>query len=99
MEVEASHANAYARAIAFFSYIWFKYDILLQQSCKLVGVVVSTLCSCPSALGFDLRMGCGSVSVCRNMEGEIPSYLLLLQNLVLQLGLGQRCQPEGIAIT
>ena len=37
--VEASHANAYARAIAFFSYIWFKYDILSLQCCKLGGLV------------------------------------------------------------
>ena len=28
LTVEASHANAHARGIAFFSYIWFKNDIL-----------------------------------------------------------------------
>ena len=38
--VEVSHANALARAIAFLSYIWFKYDILSLHCCKLGGVVV-----------------------------------------------------------
>ena len=33
LEVKASHANAYARAIAFFSYIWYKYNILSLQRC------------------------------------------------------------------
>ena len=42
-EVEASHANAHARAIAFFSYIWFKYDILSLHCCKLRSVVVIML--------------------------------------------------------
>ena len=38
-------------------------------------------------------------TVCRNLEGEACSNLFLLQNLALQLGLGQQCQSEGIAIT
>ena len=98
--VEASHANAYARAIAFFSYIWVKYDILSLQCCKLGGIVVSRLSSQTSAFGFDLQMDCASCdAVCRNLEGDVHSYLFLLQNLALQLGLGQRCQPEGITIT
>ena len=41
--LEASHANAQARAIAFFSYIWFKYDILSLHCCKLCSVVVIML--------------------------------------------------------
>ena len=59
--VEASHANAYARAIAFFSYIWFKYDILTLQCCKLGGLVVSTLSSRPTTHGFDLPLGSASM--------------------------------------
>ena len=59
--VEVSHANAYAQTIAFFSYIWFKYDILSLQCCKLGGLVVSTLSSRPSAPGFDLQMGCANM--------------------------------------
>ena len=79
--VEASHANADARAIAFFSYIWFKYDILSLQCCNRDWL-------------------CKRDTECRNLEGDVHtgSYLFLLQNLALQLGLGQRCQPEGIAI-
>ena len=38
--VEASHANAHARAIAFSSYLWFKYDILTLHCCKLGSVVI-----------------------------------------------------------
>ena len=59
--VEASHANAYARAFAFFSYIWFKYNILSLLSCKLGVVVVMILSSQPSAPGFDSRMDCACV--------------------------------------
>ena len=40
-----------------------------------------------------------SDTVCRNLEGDAQSDLFLLQNLAFQLGLEQRCQPEGIAIT
>ena len=98
--VEASHANVHARAIAFFSYIWFKYHILSLHCCKLgqcsgYRTQLSTLRTwIQFAVG--LRM-CDTV--CRNLEGNAQSYLFLLQNLALQLGLGQRCQPEGIAIT
>ena len=42
---------------------------------------------------------CKCDTVSWNLEGDVHSYLFLLQNLALQLGLGQRCQPEGIAIT
>ena len=59
--VEASHANAHARAIAFFSYIWFKYDILSWHCCKIGGVVVMTLSFQPSALGFDSQLRCAGV--------------------------------------
>ena len=62
--VEASHANAYARAIAFFSYIWFKYNVLSLRCCKLGGLVVSTLSSGSSAPGFDSQMGCANVIQC-----------------------------------
>ena len=54
---EASHANAQARAIAFFSYIWFKYDILSSLCCKLRSAVVIKLSYQPSAPGFDSRLG------------------------------------------
>ena len=39
-KVEASMQNAHAHAIAFFSYIWFKYDILSPHCCKMRSVVV-----------------------------------------------------------
>ena len=61
ISVEASHANAHARAIAFFSYIWFKYDILSLHCCKLGSVVVIALSSQPSAPGFNLQLGCACV--------------------------------------
>ena len=98
--VEAGHANAHARAIAFFSYIWFKYDILSLQCCKLGGEVDSTLSSRPlrTRVRYADRL-CIPNTVCRNLEGDVRSYLFLLQNLALELGLGQRCRPEGIAIT
>ena len=55
--VEASHANAHTRAIAFFSYIWFKYDILSLHCCKLRRVVDNMLSYQPSTPGFDSRLG------------------------------------------
>ena len=55
--VEASHANAHAQAIAFFSYIWFTYHILSLHCCKLRSVVVIMLSYQPSAPAFDLRLG------------------------------------------
>ena len=73
--VEASHANAYARAIAFFSYIWFKYDILSFQHCKLGGQVVSTLSSRPTARRFDSHTGCANViqfaGICKGIQISI----------------------------
>ena len=54
--LEASHANAHARAIAFFSYIRLKYDILILHCCKLRNEVVTMLSFQPSALGFDSRL-------------------------------------------
>ena len=98
--VEASHANAHAHAIAFFSYIWFKYDILSLCCCKLRSVVVIRLSYQPSAPGFDLRLGCEGVMQYAETGKEMhEAVFFLLQNLALQLGLGQRCQPEGIGIT
>ena len=55
--VEASHAKAHARATAFFSYIWLKYDILSLHCCKLHSVVIIMLSYQPSAPGFDSRLG------------------------------------------
>ena len=55
--VEARHANAhYVRAIAVFSYIWFKYDILSLHCCKLRSVVVIMLSYQPAAPGFNSRL-------------------------------------------
>ena len=48
MIVEASHAKVTHGAIAFFSYIWFKYDILSLHCCKLCSVVVIVLGFQPS---------------------------------------------------
>ena len=101
-EVEASHANAHARAITYFSYIWFKYDILSLHFCKLRSVMVIMLSYQPSAPGFDSRLGTGSECVMQYAgtgKEMHEAIFFLLQNLALQLGLGQRCQPEGIAIT
>ena len=62
--------------------------------------MVMTLSSQPSTPGFHSRLElCEVITVCRNLEIDAQSYLFLLENLALQLGLGQRCQPEGIAIT
>ena len=100
MELEASHANAHVRAIAFFSYIWFKYDILSLHSCKLCSVVVIMLSYQPSAPGFDLQLGSECVmQYAGNWKEMHEAIFFLLQNLALQLGLGQGCQPEGIVIT
>ena len=68
--VEASHANAHTRAIAFFSYIWFKYDILAQNCCKLRSVVVIKLSCQSSAPGFDSPLGIMCDVVCRSWEGN-----------------------------
>ena len=98
--VEASHANAHGRAIAFFSYIWFKCDIFSLRCCKLCSVLVIMLSYQPSARGFDLRLCSECVMQCAGTGKEMyEAILFLLQNLALQLGLGQGCQPEGIAIT
>ena len=54
----------------------------------------------PSAPGFDLRLGCEGVMQYAGTGKEMhEAVFFLLQNLALQLGLGQRCQPEGIGIT
>ena len=49
--VEASHAKVTQGAIAFFSYIWFKYDILSLHCCKLCSAVDIVLGFQPSYLG------------------------------------------------
>ena len=95
--VEASHANAHARA--FFSYIWFKSDILSLHWCKLHSVVVIMLSYQPSTPGFNLRLGSDCVMQYAGTGKEMhKAIFFLLQNLALQLGLEQGCQPEGIAI-
>ena len=66
--VEASHANAYAQAIACFSYIWFKYDILSLQCCKLGGLVVHAPSPRSSAPGFESQIGCANVRQYRYAE-------------------------------
>ena len=97
---EASHANAHARAIACFSYIWFKYDILSLHFCKLGSVVVIMLSYQPSAPGFDSQLGSECVMQCAGTGKDVHEVIFfLLQNLALQLGLGLGCQAEGIAIT
>ena len=93
--LEASHANAHARAIAFFSYIRFKYDILILHGCKLRNVVVIMLSFQLSALGFDSRLSSECVMQYAGTGKEMHEAFFFVQNLALQLGLGQRCQPEG----
>ena len=51
----------------------------------------------PSAPAFDSRLGCTCVIQHAGTWKAMNKSILL--NLALQLGLGQRCQPEGIAIT
>ena len=55
----------------------------------------------PSTPGFDSQLG--SECVMHEYAGTAKemheAIFFLLQNLALQLGLGQECQPEGIAIT
>ena len=98
--VKASHAKAYTRAIAFFSYIWFKFDILSLHWCKLRSVVVIMCSYQPSAPGFNSWLGSECVMQYAGTGKEMhEAIFFLLQNLTLQLGLGQGCQSEGIAIT
>ena len=100
MTVEASHANALARAIAFFSNIWFKYDILSLHGWKLRSVVIIMLRYQPPHSGSISLLGCKCVMQYTETGKDMhKAIFFLLQNLALQLGLGQRCQPEGIAIT
>ena len=94
--VEASHATAHAQAIAFFSYIWFKYDILSLHCCKLCSVVVIMLSFQPSAPGFDSWLGSECVMQYAGTGKEMhEAIFFLLQNLVLQLGLGQGRSLRG----
>ena len=54
----------------------------------------------PSAPGFDSRLGSEHVMQYAGTGKEMhEAIFFLLQNLALQLGLGQGYQPEGIAIT
>ena len=90
------------------SYIWFKYDILLLRCCDLRSVAIKAFAFQPSHAGlicaWVTNAWNGSIwsidAVCRSGKGNARSNVVfLLENLALQLGLGQRCQPEGIAIT
>ena len=101
-QVEASHAKVTHGAIAFFSYIWFKYGILSLHCCKFGSVVVITLAfQLPhpgSIRAWVVNAWSGRArsidAVCRNGKGNAQSIFFLLENLALQLGLGQRWQPE-----
>ena len=94
--VEASHVYAHARAIAFFSYIWFKYDILSLHCYKLRSVVIIMLSYQAFAAEFNSRLGSECVMQYAGTGKEMhEAIFFLLQNLALQLGLGQGCQPEG----
>ena len=56
----------------------------------------------PSTPGFDSQMGSECLmqyAGAGNEMHEVIFFFFLLQNLELQLGSGQGCQPEGIAIT
>ena len=64
----------------------------------LRSVVVIVLSYQPSAPGFGSQLG--SECVMQELGRKCTKLsFFLLQNLVLQLGLGRGCQPEGIAIT
>ena len=68
--------------------------------CKLRDIVDSILNCQPSALGFESRMDSDFVMQYEGIGKEVlRAPFVLLQNLALQLGLGQGCQPEGITIT
>ena len=63
-------------------------------------IVVIMLSYQPFAPGFDSRLGSEHVMQYAGTGKEMhEAIFFLLQNLALQLGLGQGCQPEGIAIT
>ena len=71
-----------------------------MHCCKLRSVVVIMLSYQPSAPGFDLRLGSECMMQYEGTGKEMhKAIFFLLQNLALQLGLGQGCQPEEIAIT
>ena len=66
----------------------------------LRSVVVIMLSYQPSAPRFDSRLGSECVTQYARTGKEMhEAIFFLLQNLALHLGLGQGCQPEGIAIT
>ena len=75
-QVEAGHAKVTHGAIAFFSYIWFKYDILSLHCCKLRNVVVIVLGLRPphpdSIRAWFANAGNGRI---RSEEGNAPSNL------------------------
>ena len=95
--VEASHANAHARTIAFYSYVWFKYDILSLHCCKLHSVVVSMLSYQPSAPGFDLRLGSKCVMQYAGSGKEMHEAIsfLCFKTLRYSLGWGRDASLRG----
>ena len=87
--VETSHAKVTQGTIAFFSYIWFKYDILSLHCCKLCSVVVIVLAFQPSHPG-SIRVwvtyawnGCirSIDAVRRNRKGNAWSNLFFFKTL------------------
>ena len=61
--------------------------------------MVMILSSQPSTPGFDSRLRGACVIQYAGTGKEMhETIFFLLQNLALQLGLRQGCQPEGIAI-
>ena len=86
-----------------FSYIWFKYDILSLAWYKMGSGMVRVPNCKPTLPGLTPAGGANVLNgrlrgIDRYGKHERESFFFLLQNLSLQLGLGQRCQSEGIAI-
>ena len=84
------------------SYNWFKYDILHVVSASCVVNWLQRLAANhrPRArLSLEVQMRRIEDKQNRRKGKNIRELIfVLLQNLPLQLGLGQRCQSEGIAI-
>ena len=92
--MQKSHTN---QAIDFFSYIWFKYDILSLHCYNLRSVVVILLGFQPPHLGstraWVVNVWNGkirSIDVVRRNGEEMcrAFFFFLVQNLALQLGVG-----------
>ena len=78
-------------SIVFFSYTWFKYELLLLHCCDLRSLVVNALAFPPSHVG-SIRvwvMKAWNGSIRRTGKETRVAIFFLLENLALQLGLGQ----------